>query len=50
MTGKEKLRRLIDTKKQVQQEVKERYQNDPEYRAMFERLGELNAQRRVAKS
>lgn len=38
MTGKEKLRRLIDTKKQAQQEARDRYINDPEYRAVFDEL------------
>ncbi|MEZ0483099.1 hypothetical protein [Fibrella aquatica] len=42
MTGKEKLRRLLEVKEQVQREVLERYKNDPAYRAMFDRLGELN--------
>ncbi|MBO0929853.1 hypothetical protein [Fibrella aquatilis] len=40
MTGKEKLRRLIDTKKQAQQEARDRYTNDAEYRAVFEKLRE----------
>ena len=42
MTGKETLRRLLKVKKTVQCEVLERYSNDPEYRAMFERSGRLN--------
>ena len=49
MTAREKIRKLVEVKEQVQREVRERYQNDPEYRAIFERLREENAERRANK-
>lgn len=47
MTPREKIQRLLDTKKQAERDAKERYQNDPEYRAIFEKLREENANRRA---
>ncbi len=38
MTGIEKLRKLVAVKEEAQREAKWRYKNDPEYRAMFDRL------------
>ncbi|WP_460963828.1 hypothetical protein [Spirosoma litoris] len=49
MTAREKIRRLVEVKEQVQREARERYQNDPEYRAVFERLRKENAERRAKK-
>ena len=49
MTAREKIRRLVEVKEQVQREAKERYQNDPEYRAIYERLEKKNAERRFSK-
>ena len=49
MTAREKIRKLVEVKEQVQREARERYQNDPEYRAVFERLREENAERRAKK-
>ncbi|MBD2755539.1 hypothetical protein [Spirosoma validum] len=49
MTAREKIRKLVDVKAQVQREARERYQNDPEYRAVFERLEKKNAERRASK-
>ena len=46
MTAREKLRKLVEVKEQVQREARERYQTDPEYRAVFERLEKKNAKRR----
>ncbi|MBC8151487.1 MAG: hypothetical protein H7Z72_01110 [Bacteroidetes bacterium] len=47
MTPREKVRRLIEVKEQAQREARERYQNDPEYRAIFEKLRKENAERRA---
>lgn len=47
MTAREKIRKLVEVKEQVQREAKERYQNDPEYRAIFEGLRKKNAERRA---
>ena len=49
MTAREKIRKLVEVKEQVQREARERYQNDPEYRAVFERLEKKNAERRTGK-
>ncbi|WP_461091206.1 hypothetical protein [Spirosoma gilvum] len=49
MTAREKIRKLVEVKEQVQREARERYQNDPEYRAIFERLDKKNAERRANK-
>lgn len=49
MTAREKIRRLVEVKEQAQQEAQERYQNDPEYRAFFERLRREHAERRANK-
>lgn len=38
MTGIEKLRRLLAVKKEAERDAKWRYKNDPEYRAVFDRL------------
>jgi ATP-dependent phosphoenolpyruvate carboxykinase len=48
MTGIEKLRKLVVVKKEAEQEVCWRYKNDPEYRAIFERLEEKNRQENTA--
>jgi len=48
-TAREKIRKLVDVKEQVQREARERYQTDPEYRTVFERLEKENAKRRVSK-
>lgn len=49
MTAREKIRKLVDVKEQVQREARERYQTDPEYRAVFENLRKENAGQRVKK-
>jgi len=49
MTAREKLRKLVEVKEQVQREARERYQTDPEYRAVFEDLRKENAKQRVKK-
>ena len=49
MTAREKIRKLVEVKEQVHREAEERYQNDPEYRAIFERLEKKNAERRASK-
>lgn len=43
LTAIEKLRRLVAVKEEAQRDAKWRYKNDPEYRAMFERLKQKNA-------
>lgn len=48
MTGKEKLQRLLDTKKQVEKEARWRYLNDPEVRLVIERLKKINSSKRVS--
>ena len=47
ITPQEKIRKLLDVKEQAEHEAKERYQNDPEYRAIFEKLRKENAERRA---
>ncbi|MBN8821082.1 MULTISPECIES: hypothetical protein [unclassified Spirosoma] len=49
MTAREKIRRLVEVKEQVQREARERYQNDPEYRAIFDELKKKNAGKRAIK-
>ncbi len=49
MTAREKIRRLVDVKEQAQREARERYQTDPEYRAIFDELRKENAERRANK-
>jgi hypothetical protein len=38
-------RYLMESKRQTQEEMQERYRTDPEFRAIFERLKEKNAKR-----
>ncbi len=38
LTGMEKLRRLVAVKEEAERDARWRYKNDPEYRAVFERL------------
>ncbi len=49
MTAREKIRKLVEVKEQVQREARERYQSDPEYRVVFERLEKKNSERRKNK-
>ncbi len=42
MTGIEKLRRLVAVKEEAERDAKWRYKNDPEYRAVFDRLKQEN--------
>lgn len=41
------VRRLVEVKKQAQREAVENYRNNPEIRAIYERLKEKNSQKRV---
>ena len=50
LTGIEKLRRLVAVKEEAERDARWRYQNDPEYRAVFDRLEKENAERRAANS
>jgi hypothetical protein len=45
MTPIEKLRRLVAVKKEAERDAKWRYKNDPEYRAVFDRLEKKNTER-----
>lgn len=47
MTAIEKLRKLVAVKEEAERDAKWRYQNDPEYRAVFDRLEKKNAERRA---
>lgn len=47
MTPIEKLRRLVAVKKEAERDAKWRYKNDPEYRAVFEKLRQENAAQRT---
>ena len=47
MTAREKIRKLVDVKEQAQREARERYQTDPEIRAIVEELKKKNGLRRV---
>ncbi|SOD80273.1 hypothetical protein [Spirosoma fluviale] len=49
MTAREKIRKLVEVKEQVQREARERYQTDPEYRAVFEKLRTEIAEQRKNK-
>lgn len=44
MTGIEKLRKLVAVKEEAQRDARWRYKNDPEYRAVFDRLEQKNVQ------
>lgn len=43
LTGIEKLRRLLAVKKEAERDARWRYKNDPEYRAVFDKLKQENA-------
>ena len=45
MTAIEKVRKLVAVKEEAQRDAVWRYQNDPEYRAKFDRLKEENNDR-----
>ncbi len=47
MTGIEKLRKLVAVKEEAQRDARWRYKNDPEYRAVFEKLKKENAAQRA---
>lgn len=47
MTGMEKLRRLVAVKEEAERDARWRYKNDPEYRAIFEKLRQENAANRA---
>jgi hypothetical protein len=49
LRGMEIVRKLLEVKRQTQREAKENYRNNPEYRAIFERLKEKNRQNDEAK-
>lgn len=38
-------RYLMESKRQAEEELKDRYRNDPEFRAAIERLKEINGKR-----
>ena len=42
-------RKMLDNKKLIQAQMIEEYNNDPEIRAMFKELGEINARERELK-
>ncbi len=46
LRGMDIIRQLLKVKKQVQREAVENYQNNPEIRAIYERLKEQNRQKR----
>ncbi|HEY0109832.1 MAG TPA: hypothetical protein VGB67_09405 [Fibrella sp.] len=45
MTPLEKVHRLLEVKKQVEQEAQERYRTDPEVKAIVAELKQINAKR-----
>ena len=45
LTPIEKLRRLVAVKKEAERDAKWRYKNDPEYRAVFDRLEKKQIER-----
>ncbi|GAB3642931.1 hypothetical protein [Spirosoma arcticum] len=47
LRGMDIIRRLVEVKKQAQLDAVENYQNNPEIRAIYERLKEKNKQKRV---
>ena len=49
MTPLEKVHKLLEVKKRVEQEAKERYRTDPKVRAIVEELKKKNAERFATK-
>ena len=49
MTAREKIRKLVEVKEQVQREARENYQSNPDIQAAMEELKKKNAQRRPRK-
>ncbi|WP_168207772.1 hypothetical protein [Spirosoma sp. KCTC 42546] len=49
MTAREKIRKLVEVKEQVQREARENYRNSPDIQAAVEELKKKNAQRRPRK-
>jgi hypothetical protein len=47
LRGMEIIRKLLDVKQQAQREFEEALQNDPEVRAVYERLHQKNSRKRV---
>ena len=47
LSGMDIIRRLVEVKKQAQRDAVENYRNNPEIRAIYERLKEKNSQKRV---
>ncbi len=47
MSAIEKLRKLVAVKEEAQRDARWRYKNDPEYRAVFEKLRQENAANRT---
>lgn len=48
LRGMEIIRRLVGVKKQAQREAVENYRNNPEIRAVVEKLKEVNGKRKSA--
>lgn len=47
LTAREKLDRLVAAKEEAERDARWRYEHDPEYRAVFDRLEKKNAERRA---